>query len=206
LAQKKSKDFFQENQENREHGCSWSGSGWHSSAARIVTFRRSDRGRPDRKIRTNRFARIGKSVKGTPKQTSSQSEARTSRCSESSWNGRGKPVCRFQRHFTSKRPRNLGHEMFERTFRVRRSTAIGVSEKAREIPHRISKRFFWRCRSNENFISKVSNHRKNKGFELLPGLEPWAVPAARQETSDMGFTFAMKALPAGKARRVSRVR
>jgi hypothetical protein len=39
----------------------------------------------------------------------------------------------------------------------------------------------------KNFISKVSNHRKNKGFELLPGLEPWAVPAARQETSDMGF-------------------
>jgi len=90
--------------------------------------------------------------------------------------------------------------------RVRRSTAIGVSENARGIPHRISKRFFWRCRSNEKPISKVSNHRKNKGFELLPGLEPWAVPAARQETSDMGFTFAMKALPAGKARRVSRVR
>jgi len=44
----------QENQGNREHGCSWSGSGWHSSAARIVTFRRSDRARTDRKIRTAR--------------------------------------------------------------------------------------------------------------------------------------------------------
>lgn len=40
LRMKARKNRLEENQENREHGCSWSGSGWHSSAARIVTFRR----------------------------------------------------------------------------------------------------------------------------------------------------------------------
>jgi hypothetical protein len=146
-----------------------------------VTFRRKFRVATGRKIRCH--------TKKLSKQASSQSEARTSRCSESSWIGRGKPVRGDHSHFTSKRLGNSGRDFFERRNRVRRSTAIGVSEKARGIPHRISKRFFWRCRSNEKLISKVSNHRKNKGFELLPGLEPWAVPAARQETSDMGFTL-----------------
>jgi len=90
--------------------------------------------------------------------------------------------------------------------RVRRSTAIGVSESARELLTEFQSGTSGAAGQTKNFISKVSNHRKNKGFELLPGLEPWAVPATRQETSDMGFTFAIKALPAGKARRVSRVR
>jgi len=170
----------QENQGNREHGCSWSGSGWHSSAARIVTFRRKLRAGTDSQ-------ELDQAQRIFPSRRLAKVKPGHLVVSESTRIGRGKPVCRDRSHFTSKRLRNLGRGFVERQTRVRRSTAIGVSEKARGIPHRISKRIFWRCRSNEKLISKVSNHRKNKGFELLPGLEPWAVPAARQETSDMGF-------------------
>jgi len=36
----RSQDSNRREPKKPEHGCSWSGSGWHSSAARIVTFRR----------------------------------------------------------------------------------------------------------------------------------------------------------------------
>jgi len=115
-----------ENQENREHGCSWSGSGWHSSAARIVTFRRNFRARTDSK-------ELGRAQRKFSSRRLAKVKPEHLVVSESTRIGRGKPVRRDRSHFTSKRLRNLGHERFERMFRVRRSTAIGVSESAREL-------------------------------------------------------------------------